>query len=103
VLHLLESIGRNLPVQNIPDGTKVFRLSVLVLQVIRMLPSINAQDWGVLSNNWVLVCIGLDFNCASLVVLNKPCPSAALNACKSTVELRLELAKGSVRGLDSTL
>lgn len=93
---LLESLARNFPVQDIPNGSKVFCLSVLVLQIVGVLPSINAENWRVLSNNWVLVGVCLDLHCPSLVVLDKPCPAAALDTCESTVELGLEIAEGAV-------
>lgn len=78
--HLLQSTLNRLPVNNIPNSTEVFRLPILVLQIIRMFPSINTQQRRILSNNWILIGICADLNLASLVVLYQPCPSAALDA-----------------------
>jgi hypothetical protein len=68
-----------------------------------MLPSINTQDWGVLSNDWVLVGIGANLNVTGLVVLDEPGPSTALDTGESSVELGLEIGEGAVRGLNSRL
>jgi len=92
-----------LPVDHIPDSTEVLSLSVLVLQVVCVLPSINTQQWCVLSNNRVLVGICADLNLSSLVVLDEPCPSTTLDTCKGCVELGLEGGEIAVAGFDSGL
>ena len=68
-----------------------------------MLPSINTQDWAVLSNDWVLVGVGLDLNLAGLVALYQPGPSTALDTSQCSVELALELAEGAVGVLNRRL
>jgi hypothetical protein len=55
-----------------------------------MLPSIDTQQRCVLAHNWVLVGISLNLNLSSLVVLDEPRPSTALDTGKSGVELGLE-------------
>ena len=41
---LVEAVSNSLPVDNLPDGLEVVRADVLILQVVRMLPDINAQQ-----------------------------------------------------------
>lgn len=68
-----------------------------------MLPSINTQQRRVLSNNWVLVGICADLDLASLVVLDEPRPSTALNTSKGGVEFSLKGGEIAVAGLDCCL
>lgn len=76
---LLQPALNRLPVNNIPNSTEVFRLSVLVLQIVCMLPSINTQQWCELSNDRVLVGICANSNLTSLIVLYQPSPTTALD------------------------
>lgn len=41
--NLRESLLGRLPIDHIPNSLEVFRLPILILQIIRVLPSINAQ------------------------------------------------------------
>lgn len=93
---LFESLLRSLPVDHIPDGAKVLGLAILVLQIVGVLPSINTQQWSVLSQWCVLVGITLDSNVTSLSVLHKPCPAGALDGCKSSVELFLQTIETAI-------
>jgi len=68
-----------------------------------MLPSINTQQRGVFSNNRVLIGICADLNLASLVVLDEPRPSTALDTCQCGVELCLEGREIAVAGFDGGL
>lgn len=68
-----------------------------------MLPSINTQNWTELSDNWVLVGVGLDGDLAGLVVLDEPGPSGALDASEGGVEGTLELLEGAERVINSSL
>ena len=61
-----------------------------------MLPSINAQQWCVLPNDRILVCVCADLDDAGLVVLDEPGPAATLDTSKSCVELGLELGEITV-------
>merc|ERR1712232_1152884 len=90
-----------LPVDNIPDSAEVLSLSVLVLEIVSMLPSVNTKQRLVLANDRVLVGICLDANVASLCVLDEPCPTAALNASKSSVELLLHVIETAISSVDS--
>jgi hypothetical protein len=54
-LGLLVPLGGRLPVDNIPDGTEVLSLAVLVLEIVGVLPRINTHDGHVLADNRVLV------------------------------------------------
>lgn len=65
-----------------------------------MLPSINSQQWFKLANHRILVGICLDTNVSSLSVLDKPCPTTALNASQSSVEFLLHIFKTSICALD---
>lgn len=68
-----------------------------------MLPSIDTQQRCVLSYNWVLVGICADLDLTSLVVLDEPCPSTALDTCEGSVEFGLEGREIAVAGLDGSL
>jgi hypothetical protein len=68
-----------------------------------MLPSINTQQRGVFSNNWVLIGICADLNLTSFVVLDEPRPSTALDTCQCRIELSLEGREIAVAGFDSGL
>lgn len=92
----LETLLGGLPVKDIPDGLEVLGLAVLVLEVVCVLPCIDTQDGSVLADNWVLVCVCLDQDLASLVVLHEPCPATALDTRKRCVELPLEIGERAV-------
>lgn len=68
-----------------------------------MFPSINTQQWRVLSHNGVLVGISSDLNLSGLVVLHQPGPSTALNTGQSGVEFGLERGEIAVGGFDCGL
>lgn len=40
---LLKALGNGAPVDNVPNGAEVFGLSVLVLEVVRVLPGVNTH------------------------------------------------------------
>lgn len=100
---LLESLLHSVPVDNVPHRAEVLGLPVLVLQVVRMLPGIDAQQRRVLAHNRVLVSIGPDLKQAGLVVLDEPRPPTALDAGERGVELGLEGGEVAVRGVDRRL
>ena len=120
--HLLEALLSSLPVDDVPDSTKVLGLAVLVLKAIlslallflaspdplpdinllvSMLPCINTQDRPELSNNWVLVGVCLDTNRAGLSILDQPRPAASLNTRQCGVEFLLHGVEGAVVRVDS--
>lgn len=90
---LLEALLRGLPVDDIPDGAEVFCFAVLVLEVVCVLPSVDAENRSELANDWVLVRVCLDLNSASVHILYQPCPTRALDTCESSVYLRLEVVE----------
>lgn len=90
---LLESLLRRLPVHDIPNSAKVLRLAILVLQVVRVLPRINAQNGTELTHHGVLVRICLDLDRTSVGILYQPCPTRTLNPRQSSVELGFELVQ----------
>lgn len=90
---LLESLLRRLPVHDIPNSAKVLGLAVLVLQVVRVLPRINAQNGTELTHHGVLVRICLDLDRTSVGILYQPRPARTLNPRQSSVELGLELVQ----------
>jgi hypothetical protein len=97
---LLEALLSRLPVDDIPDGLKVFGLAVLVIKVVSVLPRINTEDGLELANNGILVCVCPDLDGTSLCVLNQPRPAGTLDACECGVELLLELVETAVGIVD---
>ena len=103
VLHnitLLQPLLSRLPVDNVPDGREVLSLAVLVLKVVCVLPSVNAENRAELADHGVLVGVCLDADVAGLHVLHQPCPAGALDAGESGVELALQLVERAVGVVD---
>ena len=100
---LLQPLLHNIPVDHIPHRTKVLGLSVLILQIVCMLPSINTQQWSILAHDGILVGICANLDLSRLVVLDQPCPPAALNAREGRVEFSLEGSEIAVGGFDCGL
>lgn len=122
VVHLAgESLLSGLPVDHIPDGTKVFGLAVLILQIVlskgqressqrvimsrektpySVFPSIHTQQRLELSNDGILVGISLDRNVSSLSILDQPSPARTLDAGQSSIELLLQLLQIAVRRIN---
>lgn len=99
-INLLQPLLSRLPVDNVPDGREVLGLAVLVLQVVCVLPGVNAEDRAELADHGVLVGVGLDANVAGLHVLHQPCPAGALDAGQSGVEFALQLIERAVGVVD---
>src|SRR5260370_39756902 len=79
------------PVQRVPPGGEVVGAPVLVLEVVGMLPYVDAQDRRQLVDVWaVLVWIVLDRELA-LPVCHQPRPAAAEPAPAARLELLLDL------------
>jgi hypothetical protein len=100
---LLQSSLNSLPINHIPNSIKVFCLAILILQVIRMLPSINTQQWGELAYNRILVCICADQDLTRFVVFDEPGPAAALDTGERGIEFALEGGEVFVAGLNRCL
>ena len=99
-IDLLQPLLSRLPVDNVPDGREVLGLAVLVLEVVCVLPGVNAEDGAVLADHGVLVGVGLDADVAGLHVLHQPGPAGALDAGESGVELALQLLERAVGVVD---
>ena len=100
---LLQSTLHRLPVNDIPNGAKVLGLAVLILQIIRMFPSIHAQQRRELPHHRVLIGICADLNLTRLIVLHKPCPATALDTGQRSVEFSFEGGEIAVGGFDRCL
>lgn len=90
-----------LPVDDLPDVLKVLRSGVLVVQVVGVLPNVDADDGhevGADVRNWVLVeCFTVGENIGALVV-HEPAPAGALNAGSALVERGDERVQGAPAG-----
>lgn len=95
ILLLLESLRDSAPVDNLPDGTEILGLAVLVLQVVGMLPGINTQERLQIASDGVLVSTGDETKSTGRLVLDEPGPSRALNTSKSSVGLLLQVFERS--------
>lgn len=66
-----------------------------------MLPCVNTKQRPELSDDRILIGIGLDPDCTGLCILHEPSPSRALNTRKCSVEFLfhgIEAAVGAVDG-----
>lgn len=103
----LKSLGNSAPVDDVPDGAKVLSLAVLVLQVVGVLPGVNAHQRLDVAGDWVPVGACDDAESARGLVLDEPGPAGALDAGEQGVGLLLEVVKGAKvfvdGGLQSTL
>ena len=100
ITYSLKPLLRRLPINHIPNRRKVLRLAVLVLQIVCVLPRINAKNWSELPYNGILVRVRLDTDGAGLCVLHQPRPTRALDAGERGVELLFESIQGAVGGVD---
>jgi hypothetical protein len=65
-----------------------------------MLPSVNAEKRLELTDDGILVGVCSDANLASLSVLDKPGPAAALDTSQSGVELLLHFVQAAICAID---
>jgi hypothetical protein len=103
ILRLLEPLSHRLPVDHVPDGIEVLGLAVLVLEVVRVLPGVDAEQRSVGAADGVLVRARDDAEGAALLVLDQPRPAAALNACQRRVQLLAEGVEGAEVAVDRAL
>lgn len=96
----LEALGHSLPVDNVPDGVKVFGLAVLVLQVVGVLPSIDTKKRLEVAGDRVLVRASDDAKGAAGLVLDQPGPTAALDSGQGGVDLLAQGVEGAKVLLD---
>lgn len=92
----MEALLSRLPVDDIPDGLEVLRLTILVVEIVGVLPSIHTQNWAELAHDRILVGICLDLDAARLCILDQPCPTATLDTRQRRVELLLESIQATV-------
>lgn len=90
LLRLLEPRRHRLPVDDVPDRIKVLGLAVLVLQVVRVLPRIDAQQRHPGAAHGVLVGARDDAEVAVRLVLGEPGPPAALDPGEGGVDMLAE-------------
>lgn len=102
-LSCLESLGNSLPVDNVPDGVKVLGLAVLVLEVVCVLPSVDAEKRDVVARHGVLVGTSDDLQSSRALVLGQPRPAAALDTRECGVNLLPKLVDGAKVLLDGRL
>ncbi len=70
-------LGDFIPIHHVPDGLKVVRAAILVVEVVGVLPDINAKDGFVaVHQGAVLVGGGYDGE-RTAAIHNQPCPAAA--------------------------
>src|SRR4029077_6691526 len=87
------------PVDDVPEGLDVFGPAVLVLQVVGVLPDVEAEDRGVAADEGrVLVRQAVEHE--PLVDADQPRPAAAEVVQGHGVELALELLEGAEGVLD---
>lgn len=98
-----ESLGNSSPVNDIPNGTKVLSLAVLVLKVVGVLPGVNSQKRLQVAGDGVLVGTSDETEVSGRLVLDEPGPARALNAGEGGVGLLLEVLKGTKVLLDGGL
>jgi len=99
-IHLLKPLLGSLPVDDVPNRLEVLGLSVLVVEVIRMLPGIDAEKGAELADDGILVGIGPNLHTARLDILHQPRPAAALDAGERGVELVGEGGEAAVAVVD---
>ena len=100
---LLEALGHVAPVDDLPDGAEVLRLAVLVLQVVGVLPGVNAHERLEVTGDGVLVGAGDKTEGARGLVLDEPGPAGTLNAGEGSVGLLFEVLEGAEVLVDGSL
>src|SRR6266446_2315273 len=93
-------LGDRVPVHHVPPGFDIIGPAVLVVEVIRVLPDIHAENRLVAFHEWtVLVGRRDDLELAALV-FDQPRPATAEAADASGGEFFLERVETAKRGLD---
>lgn len=102
-LEALRDVG---PVDDLPDGLEVVGAGVLVVQVVSMLPHVDAEQRHNVaeSGSGVLVRRGGDLQALKVLVVHEPAPAAALYGRSGGVEFvneAIEVAELLVQGLET--
>lgn len=84
-------LGNSAPVDDLPDGTEILSLAILVLQVVSMLPGVNTQERLKVTSDGILVGTSDKRQRARGLVFDEPGPARALDASKSRVGLLLQV------------
>src|SRR5947207_8756718 len=97
---LLVALGDSLPVDRVEPGRNVVRALVLVLEVVSVLPHVNAEDRGhAIHVRAVLVGVALDRQLAARVG-DEPPPAAPELTDRGLRELLLERVVRAERAVD---
>jgi len=96
---LLKPASHSLPVDHVPDGLEVLGLAVLVLEVVGVLPGVDAHERDIRPRDRVLVGPRRDGQRAVRLVLDQPRPPGPLDAGQRRVHLLDErLVRAEVLG-----
>src|SRR4051812_45753738 len=88
------TLGDISPIGNVPDGRYEVCFHVLVLQVVRVLPRVDDEQWNRTVSDIALVIINLlDDESLSQWFPSKRPPTGALHSCRGLRELCLELVE----------
>ena len=96
---LTEALFDFLPVHHVPPGGHVFRPAILILQVVGVLPDIEAHH-GILAFHQRAVLIGGGSDLELAAVVQQPCPAGAEARGARGVELLLELIEAAECAVD---
>ena len=89
-----------IPVDHVPESGDVVRTTVLIVQVVGMLPHVQTQDWRVAFHVGT-VLIGCGVNGQRAVSFHhEPCPTGTEARSRSGREGSLELVKRAKRRVD---
>ncbi len=99
----LETLRDGAPVDDIPNGTKVLGLAVLVLQIVCVLPGVYSKERLEVAGDGVLVGAGDEAEGAGGLVLDEPGPAGALDSGEGGVGLLLEVLEGAKVLVDGSL
>jgi hypothetical protein len=89
LLHLL-------PINHLPDSLEVLGLAVLILQVVGVLPGVDAEQGLEGADDGVLVGVGSNGDIMGVLVADEPDPATALEGGEGLVEGVLEGGEGAV-------
>src|SRR3954454_13638754 len=98
---LLEAPAHLVPVHDVPPRLQVVRALVLVLEVVGVLPDVDAEEWRLPGGDRrVLVGRARDLEAAARPVVDEPGPAASELPDARCVHLLLELVEAAERLLD---
>jgi hypothetical protein len=90
------------PVDSVPPGCEVVGPTVLVFQVVRMLPDVDAEDRDPTAvHKWTVLVRGAGHGQIAIAADDHPCPTAAKATDTGLIDRvfeRVETAEGGIRG-----